>query len=351
MTSFELEGHRVGEGAPTFVIAEVAQAHDGSLGAAHAYIDVVAASGAQAIKFQTHIAAAESTPGEPWRVKFSRQDATRYDYWRRMEFTKDQWVGLAEHAREKGLVFLSTPFSFAAMGVLDPLVPAWKVGSGETTNLPMIERMAATGRPVLLSSGMSSWAELDAAVATVRRGGAPVAVFQCTTAYPCPPEKTGLNVIGELRARYGCTVGLSDHSATIYAGLAAVTLGARMLEVHVAFSRACFGPDTVASLVPDELAALVRGARFIEAAVANPIDKDKAAGELEALKRTFGKSVVAARALEAGERLGADDLALKKPGTGIPAARLSSLIGRRVKNAVAADTLLAESDLLADETA
>ncbi len=345
MTSFELGGHRIGAGAPTFVIAEIAQAHDGSLGAAHAYIDVVAASGAQAIKFQTHIAAAESTPGEPWRIKFSRQDATRYDYWKRMEFTPEQWVGLAEHARDKGLVFLSTPFSFAAMDLLAPLVPAWKVGSGETTNLPMIERMAATGKPVLLSSGMSSWAELDAAVEAVRGAGAPLAVFQCTTAYPCPPERTGLNVIGELIARYGCPVGLSDHSATTYAGLAAVTLGARLLEVHVAFSRATFGPDTVASLVPDELASLVRGARFIEAAMAHPIDKDRAAAELEPLKRTFGKSVVAARALAPGHALTADDLALKKPGTGIGAARLPSLIGRRLVRAVDADTLLAEADL------
>lgn len=345
MSGFTLGSHRVGAGAPTFVIAEVAQAHDGSLGAAHAYIDAVAGTGAHAIKFQTHIAAAESTPGEPWRVKFSRQDATRYDYWKRMEFTPEQWVGLAEHARDQGLVFLSTPFSFAAMDLLDPLVPAWKVGSGETTNGPMIERMAATQRPVLLSSGMASWAELDEAVRIVRAGSAPLAVFQCTTAYPCPPEKTGLNVIGELLERYGCPVGLSDHSATIYAGLAAVSLGARLLEVHVTLSRAGFGPDTGSSLTPDEIAHLVRGARFIEAAIAHPVDKDRAAADLEPLKRTFGKSVVAARDLAAGQVLGAADLALKKPGTGIPAARLGSLLGRRVRRALPLDTLIAETDL------
>jgi N-acetylneuraminate synthase len=345
VSTLSLAGRTVGRGSPTFIIGEIAQAHDGSLGAAHAYIDVIAQAGADAVKFQTHIAAAESTPGEPWRVKFSRQDASRYDYWKRMEFTREQWVGLAEHAHDKGLVFLSTPFSFAAMELLEPLVPAWKVGSGETTNLPMIQRMAATERPVLLSSGMASWAELDQAVQAVRDGGAPVAVLQCTTAYPCPPERTGLNVIGELAARYGCPVGLSDHSATTYAGLAAVTLGASLVEVHVAFSRACFGPDTASSLEPHELASLVKGARFVEAALANPIDKDRAAAELEPLKRTFGKSVVAARALPAGTVLGPDDLALKKPGTGIPAARLSSLYGRRLSTSLAADALLSESDM------
>jgi N-acetylneuraminate synthase len=341
----ELAGHRVGAGAPTFVIAEVAQAHDGSLGAAHAYIDAVAGTGAQAIKFQTHIAAAESTPGEPWRTKFSRQDATRYDYWKRMEFTQEQWVSLAAHAREKGLVFLSTPFSFAAMDLLEPLVPAWKVGSGEVTNTPMLSRMAAMGRPVILSSGMSSWAELDEAVRVVRAAPAPLAVMQCTTAYPCPPERTGLNVIGELAARYGCPVGLSDHSATIFAGLAAVSLGACLIEVHVAFSRACFGPDTSSSLTPDELRELVRGARFVDAALAHPVDKDRAAGELTGLKQMFGKSVVAARDLPAGHRLGAGDLALKKPGTGIPAARLDQVVGRRLRAPVTIDVPLTESDL------
>ncbi|MBP6823800.1 MAG: N-acetylneuraminate synthase family protein, partial [Acidobacteria bacterium] len=220
------------------IVAEVAQAHDGSLGTAHAYIDAAAQAGADAIKFQTHIASAESTPGEPWRVKFSRQDATRYDYWRRMEFTEEQWFGLAAHAEERGLIFLSSAFSFEAVDLLERVgVPAWKVGAGETSNIPLLEKMAATGKPVILSSGMSGWEELDAAVNCVRSNGAPVGVLQCTTAYPCPPEKLGLNVIGELRQRYNCPVGLSDHSGTVYAGFAAATLGANIIEVHITLSR------------------------------------------------------------------------------------------------------------------
>jgi N-acetylneuraminate synthase len=137
------------------IIGEVAQAHDGSLGAAHAYIDAIAQAGADAVKFQTHIASAESTPAEPWRVRFSYQDASRYDYWKRMEFTEEQWSGLKRHANEKGLLFLSSPFSLQAAKMLMRVgMPAWKVASGEVTNAPLFDFMIATGLPVMLSTGM-----------------------------------------------------------------------------------------------------------------------------------------------------------------------------------------------------
>jgi N-acetylneuraminate synthase len=328
------------------VIAEIGQNHDGSLGTAHAYIDAVAATGADAIKFQTHIAEAESTPGEPWRVRFSRQDDTRYQYWKRMEFTEEQWQGLARHATERGLIFLSSAFSLQAFEMLDLIgMPAWKVGAGEITNLPMIERMARTGKPVLLSSGLASWEDLDAAVAAVKGATGTFGIFQCTTAYPCAPENLGLNVIGELRRRYGCPVGLSDHSGTIYAGLAAAALGVEMLEVHTVFSRECFGPDVPASITTADLARLVEGVRFIGRALANPVDKQRMSEELADLRVMFGKSIVAARDLPAGRRLQESDLALKKPGNGIPAARFADVINGKLKRAVAADTALTEDDI------
>lgn len=346
-TQLNISDRVIGAAATCLIVAEVAQAHDGSLGTAHAYIDAIARAGADAVKFQTHIAAAESTSSEPFRVRFSPQDAKRIDYWRRLEFTAEQWRGLSDHAKQAGLIFLSTPFSPEAVELLQRLdVPAWKVGSGELTNLPLLEQMAATGKPVLLSSGMASWKELDEAVAVVRKAGAPVAVMQCTTAYPCPPEKIGLNVVGEIRRRYGCPAGLSDHSGTIFASLAAVTMGANLLETHVVFSRECFGPDVPASITTAELAELVRGVRFIERALANPADKNKQADSFAELRAAFGKSVVAARDLPAGHQLTRNDIAFKKPGTGIPAARWSDVCGRRLKQAVAADTLLAENDLV-----
>jgi N-acetylneuraminate synthase len=336
----------VGPGHPCFVIAEIGQAHDGSLGTAHAYIDAVADTGVSAVKFQTHIASEESTLAEPWRVRFSRQDDTRYDYWARMEFPGPAWHDLAAHARDRGLEFLSSPFSSAAVQLLERVgMPAWKVASGEIANLPLLREMAATGAPVLLSSGMATWDDLDLAVKTVTAEGAPVALFQTTTSYPCPPERLGLNVLGELRRRYECPVGLSDHSAGIYAGLAAATLGADLLEVHVVFSRDCFGPDTSSSLVPGQLSELVDGIRFVETALANPVDKDEATAGLEELRRMFGKSVVARRDLEAATDLAPEHLALKKPGFGIPAARFDEVLGRTLRRPLATDEMVSEDDL------
>ncbi|MGH9769648.1 MAG: N-acetylneuraminate synthase family protein, partial [Blastocatellia bacterium] len=218
-------------------------------------------------------------------------------------------------------------------------------GAGEVSNLPLLAKMARTGKPVILSSGMSDWDELDAAVNCVRENGSSVAVLQCATAYPCPPEKLGLNVIAELRRRYECPVGLSDHSGAIYAGLAAAALGAKMIEVHVAFSRECFGPDVIASITTPELKQLVEGVRFIERALIAPVDKRAMAEEMGELRKVFGKSIVAARGLNAGDLIAAEDIAFKKPGSGIPAARFNQVINRRLKRSVAADTLLSEDDL------
>jgi len=328
------------------VIAEVAQTHDGSLGTAHAYIDAVARAGADAVKFQTHIAEAESTPDEPWRVRFAVQDERRFDYWKRMEFTAAQWAGLAARAQDAGLLFLSSAFSLEAVEMLDRIgMPAWKVGSGEITNLPMIERMAQTRRPVLLSGGLASWSDLDTAVTTVRKYGAPVAVLQCTTAYPCPPDRIGLNMIREIRDRYDCPAGLSDHSGTIYSGLAAAALGAQIIEVHVCFSRECFGPDVPASITTPELKQLTEGVSFISRVVSNPNSKDELAEDAVELRRMFSKSVVALRDLPAGWTVQRADLAFRKPGTGISVSRVSEVVDRRLRRPVQANTILMEEDL------
>lgn len=328
------------------VIAEVAQTHDGSLGQAHAFIDAAAAAGADAIKFQTHIAAAESTPAEPFRVKFSSQDATRYDYWRRMEFTPAQWQELCDHAKEKKLIFLSSPFSPQAVEMLQKMgMEAWKVASGEITNLPLLRQMAATGKPMLISTGLAGWGDIDRAVQLVQDAGAPLALFQTTTMYPTPPEKIGLNILGEFKQRYGCAVGLSDHSATPYAGLAAYMLGARLIEVHVTLSKQMFGPDVSSSLTMEELSMLVRGLRFMETACHSPADKEEMAQQLAPLKTLFGKSVVAARPLAAGSVLEPRDLALKKPGGGIAPEHIEQAYGKTLKRAVAIDEALGYEDI------
>jgi N-acetylneuraminate synthase len=327
------------------VIGEVGLAHDGSLGLAHAFIDEVARGGADAVKFQTHIASAESTPAEPFRVQFSTQDATRYEYWKRIEFSEAQWKGLADHAREKGLIFLSSPFSREAVELLARVGMAmWKVGSGEVGTVPLLDAMIATGKPILLSSGMSDLAELDHAVERVRRAGVPLAVLQCTTAYPCPPERIGLNMVPFFRERYGCLVGLSDHSGTIYPGIAAATLGAEVVEVHVTMSRAMFGPDVPASVTIEELRQLVDGIRFVEKMRANPVNKDAVARDMAPLRAIFTKSLVARERLAAGTVLSEDHLAMKKPGTGIPAERLPDVVGRVLRRALEVDEQLRPDD-------
>jgi N-acetylneuraminate synthase len=209
----------------------------------------------------------------------------------------------------------------------------------------MLDRMLATGLPILLSTGMSTLSEIDDAVQRVRKNQTPLVIFQCTTAYPCPPEKVGLNLIPSFRKQYHCSIGLSDHSGTIYPGLAAATLGIQMLEVHVTFSREMFGPDVPASITTAELRQLVEGIRFIEKMLSCPVDKEDMAREMETLRNTFTKSVVAGQDLPAGTVLEAEHLSLKKPGTGIPAARLPELIGRRLSRPVKADELIPEDAL------
>jgi N-acetylneuraminate synthase len=328
------------------LVAEVGLSHDGSLGLAHAFIDEIARNGADAVKFQTHIAEAESTPAEPFRVKFSRQDATRYEYWKRIAFSEPQWQGLAEHARENGLIFLSSPFSREAVDLLERVgMEMWKIASGEIGNLPLLDAMIATGRPILLSSGMSDMVEMDKAVDRVRRAGLPLAVLQCTTAYPCPPERIGLNMIPFFRERYGCSVGLSDHSGTIYPGLAAATLGAEVVEVHVTMSHGMFGPDVPASITMEELRALVDGIRFVERMRASPVDKDAIALEMAPLRAIFTKSLVAREPLPAGTVLTEAHLAGKKPGTGVPAERLPDFVGRVLRRNLEKDEQIRVDDI------
>lgn len=344
-TAFSLGNKLVGVGQPCLIIGEVAQAHDGSLGMVHAFIDAIANTGAGAVKFQTHIAKAESTPAEPWRVKFSQQDATRMDYWRRMEFTEEQWSGIKQHAEDRGMLFISSPFSIEAADLLARLdMKIWKIASGEVNNTLLFDRILTTGRPVLFSTGVSPMVEVDNVVDKLETSSIPYVVMQCTTAYPCPPEKIGLNMISVYRERYKGCVGLSDHSGTIYAALAAATIGIEALEIHVALSREMFGPDVVASVTTTELRQLVEGVRFIERMKASSVDKNQMAAELLPIRNLFTKSVVAAIDLPAGTILKKQHLELKKPGIGVPADKINDLLGKRLKRSLVSDEIIDWAD-------
>ena len=327
-----------------FVVAEVAQAHDGSVGILHSFIDACAQTDVDAVKFQVHIAAAESSPHEPFRVRFSSVDATRFDYWQRMTLPEEQWAAVKKHCDEAGVEFLATPFSNAAVDLLEQLgVVRYKVGSGDMTNELLLERIARTGKEAILSTGLGTFAEIARAVDRLRPNG--VAVLQCTTQYPTAAKDVGLGAIRELRDKLECPTGLSDHSGTIYAGIAAAALGASVVEAHVTFDRRMFGPDAKASLTIDDFKALVDGVRFVEQARAGDAGKILTE-ELEQLRHMFGRSVAVNRDLPAGHVVAFEDLEAKKPaGMGLPCSDLSAVLGRRLVRAKAQWDFLREEDL------
>lgn len=329
-----------------YLIAEIAQAHDGSLGILHSYIDAVAKTGVQAIKFQMHIAEAESSIHEPFRVKFSREDATRYDYWKRMEFTFEQWKEIKQHCDEAGLDFICSPFSNLAVDWLEEVgVHTYKIGSGEVNNLLLLEKVTQTGKPIIISSGMSSFAELDATVEFLKSKKAKFSILQCTTAYPTQPEQYGLNVIHELKERYTVPIGFSDHSAWASTGIAAVALGAEILEFHVVFHKEMFGPDTAASLNLMQVKLLAEAVNKIHIALNNPIDKNNNDNFRE-LKSIFEKSLAINKDLPKGHILTFDDLESKKPsGFGIPASKFKEVIGKKISNDKTKWDFLNEEDL------
>ncbi|MCK0180171.1 N-acetylneuraminate synthase family protein [Flavobacteriaceae bacterium S0862] len=313
------------------LIAEIAQAHNGSLATAHRYIDALATTGIDAIKFQTHIAEAESSIYEPFRIKFSKQDKTRFDYWKRMEFSLEQWISLKQHCDDVGLEFMSSPFSNAAVDLLEQVgINTYKIGSGEVNNFLLLEKIAQTGKPIILSSGMSSFEELDKTVAFLKSKQVEFSILQCTTSYPTKPEQYGLNVIQELKSRYHVSVGFSDHSAKIETCIAVVALGAEILEFHAVFSKNDFGPDVTSSLTIDEIKTLSEAVRNIEKAQTYPVDKSDNS-KFSELKSIFEKSLAINKDLQSGHIIQFSDLEAKKPtNKGIPASNFETIIGKQI---------------------
>ncbi|MDQ6812718.1 MAG: N-acetylneuraminate synthase family protein [Bacteroidota bacterium] len=318
------------------IIAEIGQAHDGSVGILHSYIDALANTGVDAVKFQTHIAEAESSSFETFRVPFSYVDKSRYDYWQRMQLTTEQWVEVKEHCHKVGLQFISSPFSCQAVDVLKAAgVDCYKVGSGEVTNLLMLEKIAETGKPVILSSGMSTLQELDTAVGLFKEKKIEVSVLQCTTAYPTKPSEWGLHIIKQLKTRYNIATGLSDHSGDMMACLAATALGADLLEFHVVFDKRMFGPDARASIEIDEIERLAIGVKQIRASLENTFCKDSIAESMSGLKQLFGKSLCVNKDLPTNHTISVKDLEAKKPsGYGIAPSDYKSIIGKKLNKAL-----------------
>ncbi len=321
-----------------FIIAEIGNAHEGSVGLAKRFIRKIADCGADAAKFQTHIFDAESLPDAPSPSYF--KDESRKDYFERTAFNLEQYKELKKYTEgECGIEFISSPFSLEAVDLLEKVkVKKYKVPSGEVTNIPLLEKIANTHKPVLLSSGMSTWAELDKAVETLKANGSKdITILQCSSVYPCPPEKVGLNILLQLKDRYGLAVGFSDHTLGISASIGAVVLGAEVIERHFTLSREMYGSDAKHSLEPKEFEQLIKEIREVETIIASKVEKDKLAEELKDMKFTFEKSIVAKKHIPKGTKITFDMIAFKKPGDGIKPNRYKEIIGKVAKSDIAAN--------------
>jgi N,N'-diacetyllegionaminate synthase len=331
----------LGADRPALIIAEIGNNHDGSVRQAERLIEAAAAAGADAVKLQTHIAEAEMLRSTPTPPHF---DEPRFEFTQRMELSLDDHLRLKRHAEERGLVFFSSPFSVEAVALLEEVgVPVYKVASGEVTNPPLLEAVAATGKPVLLSTGMSGFDEVEHAVEVLRGGGCDVLVMQCTSTYPCPPEQVDLRAMVTMGERLDCLVGLSDHTPDVWTSVAAAALGAAAIEKHFTLSKRLYGPDHHASLEPEELASLVEGVRQVEAALGSGAKERRS--EHDAVRATFEKSVVTRVAIPEGATIATAMLTTKRPGTGIPAAALGSVVGRRAARPIGENALVEEGDL------
>lgn len=321
------------------IIAEVGSVHDGSFGNALKLADLAKELGADAVKYQTHLSEHETLKNAPSPGYFSSE--SRYDYFIRTGFSLEQWQRIKAHCDDIGIEFISSPFSEMAVQWLNEIgVSRFKIPSGEVTNLPMLAAINRLDRAVILSSGMSNWAEIDQAVAELNK--VDLTLMQCTSQYPCPAENVGLNVITEMQQRYEKNVGYSDHTQTNYAAFAAVSQGAICVEKHLTFSNAMYGSDAPLASEPDVFADLVQGIRAISTMRAHHVDKDDISPYVD-MKQIFEKSVVAAIDIAAGEILSSDVLAYKKPGDGISAAEYKRLIGKTAKQAIKKDTLIQEN--------
>lgn len=323
----------VGEGQPIFVIAEAGVNHNGDMVLARKLIEVAADAGADAIKFQTFTPeeiVSDVAPQAAYQVENTGKEESQISMLRTLVLPHKEHLELKKYAEAKGLVFLSTPFSALDADFLETLnIVAYKIPSGELTNLPFLAHIAKKRKPILLSTGMGTLEEVREALNVLRENGAAeIAIFHCTSEYPTPPADINLRAMQTLADEFGLPTGLSDHSESIYIAIAATALGARILEKHFTIDRSLPGPDHKASLEPNELTEMIRCIRVVEQALGSPLKKPTK-GETDTAK-VARKSVVAKQSMKAGALVALEDVHIVRPGTGIAPKHLASVIGKKV---------------------
>lgn len=344
--SVRVGGRIVGPGRPALIVAELGQNHNGSLSLAEDLIDAAAWAGADAVKLVKRDIESELSREARDRRYDSRHafGATYGEHRRALELSADEHRALAERTREHGLLYLGTACDAPSAELLDSLdVEGFKIASRDLSNLPLIENVARRGRPVFLSTGMSRFDEIDAAVAIMQRERCPFALFQCTSLYPTPADQVHLRSLASLAERYAAPVGFSDHTAGVLLAPVAVALGACVIEKHLTTDRRLKGTDHACSLEPEELRRLVADVRQVEAALGRA-DKPLAPG-IDAVRAKLGRSLVTRAALPAGTRLEAPMLSLKCPGDGLSWSDLQSIVGRTLARDVGANEKLSWDDV------
>jgi N,N'-diacetyllegionaminate synthase len=349
MGTFAIAGREIGPGRSPLVIAEVGVNHNGDPELARRLVDAAVAAGADAVKFQAFEAASLATAGAE---RAAYQQATgagsQLEMLRALELPSDAWRGLADRTRAGGAIFLATPFDLRSVELLADLgVPAIKVGSGDLTNAILLRAVGRLGLPVILSTGMATLDEVAAALGELRRAGSgAVAVLHCASVYPAAIEDVNLQAIDTLRDRFGDPVGFSDHTIGRLAAVAAAARGALIIEKHLTLDRALPGPDHRASMEPDDFAELVADIRAVASALGDGVKAPRDA-ERE-IMRVARRSLVTSRHLPAGHALAVEDLAAKRPGTGISPMEIDALVGRRISRDLEPDHLLRLEDLAPD---
>jgi len=340
--SFAIDGHRIGRDQVPFVIAEMSGNHNQSLDRAFAIVDAAAAAGAHAIKLQTYTA--DTITIDVHRGEFTIQDGgslwagrNLYDLYKQAHTPWEWHAPIMERARMHGLTVFSTPFDETAVDFLETLgVPAYKIASFENVHIPLIRKAAATGKPLIMSTGMASIAELDEAVRAAREAGCrDLVLLKCTSTYPATPENTNLATIPHLRDLFGCEVGLSDHTMGTGVSVAAVALGATVIEKHFCLSRAEGGVDAAFSLEPAELKALVEETGRAQAAMGavryGPTEAEKTS-------LVFRRSLYVVADMKAGDAFTPETVRAIRPGLGLPPKELDTVLGKRARVDVARGT-------------
>jgi N,N'-diacetyllegionaminate synthase len=338
----------IGPEQPVFIIAEGGVNHNGSRDLALQLIDAAADAGADAIKFQTwktELVVSREAPKAQYQVMTTANDASQFDMVRKLELAPHVFREISSYAAARGIMFFSTPFDLASVDLLMELeVPIFKIPSGEINHFPLLAKVARTGKPAILSTGMSTLGEVESAVNCLRAAGIRgLAILHCVSSYPTPMGDANLRAMHTLEEAFRVPVGFSDHTLGSVASIAAVALGATIIEKHLTLDRSMPGPDHQASLDPAAFKTLVGEIRLTEQALGDGVKRPQPS-EMN-VRAVARRSIVAARSLPAGTKLVDGDLLMKRPGTGLQSVHLPSVIGRALRNDLAEDALLTWSDL------